>query len=302
MSILNSTPDRGCVPTGCRMADRLVVCASHSPGKDRDTERREGTEFRAALADAAQRCQGFDPDVVVVFGGDHRRAFNHVVPTFAVALSATIIAEGPHPGGTLDVATDVGLAACEFLLGANFDVAVCRDIALDHAFAQPLRDLLGDVAAKPVIPIPINCATAPLPTAARVLDFGVAVAEFLDRQHLRALVIGTGGLSHSPPSLDVDAYQLTDDERRRLISEGMPAAREKIRPDWDEEVLAAFARWDPEALTHLVDTARIRGGSGANEVRTWLAAAAAGGGQPLRTLVYQPVPEWITGMAVAVSA
>ncbi|BBZ70496.1 3-carboxyethylcatechol 2,3-dioxygenase [Mycobacterium paraseoulense] len=302
MSILNKAALARRASTGRRAADRLVVCASHSPGKDRDTQCLHGTKFRAALADAAQRCTSFDPDVVVLFGGDHRRAFNHVVPTFAVVLSATIIAEGPYPPGTLDVASEVALGTSEYLLRANFDVAVCRDIALDHAFGQPLRDLLGDLAAKPVIPIAINCATAPLPTAARVLDFGAAVAEFLDQQQLRALVIGTGGLSHSPPSLDVDAYQLTDDERRRLITEGMPAAREKIRPDWDEEVLAAFARWDTSALTHLVDVARMRGGSGANEVRTWLAAAAAGGGTPLRKLVYQPVPEWITGMAVAMSA
>lgn len=37
-------------------------------------------------------------------------------------------------------------------------------------------------------------------------------------------------------------------------------------------------------------------------VRTWLAAGAAGGGMPLRTLGYEPVAEWITGMAVATSA
>jgi 2,3-dihydroxyphenylpropionate 1,2-dioxygenase len=36
-------------------------------------------------------------------------------------------------------------------------------------------------------------------------------------------------------------------------------------------------------------------------VRTWLAASAAGGGVPLHRVVYQPVEEWITGMAVAVS-
>lgn len=284
------------------MTDRLVVCASHSPGKDRDTARREGGAFRAALDEAARRCASFDPDLVIVFGGDHRRAFRHVVPTFGVVHSGTVISEGPHPAETLTVATETAEAASMHLLGAGYDVAVCRDIALDHAFAQPLRDLLGAVTAKPVIPIPINCATAPLPSAARVLSFGTAVAEFLDQLALRTLVIGTGGLSHSPPSLEVDTYQLSEDERRRLIADGMPAARRKIRPDWDTEVLSAFEQWNPTQLTELVDAARVRGGSGANEVRTWLAAAAAGGGKPLERLVYEPVPEWITGMAVAASA
>ena len=71
-------------------SERLVVCASHSPGKERDVERAFGRRFRSALTSAAERAQQFDPDVVVVFGGDHRRAFRHVVPAFGVALSASI--------------------------------------------------------------------------------------------------------------------------------------------------------------------------------------------------------------------
>jgi 2,3-dihydroxyphenylpropionate 1,2-dioxygenase len=51
-----------------------------------------------------------------------------------------------------------------------------------------------------------------------------------------------------------------------------------------------------------VDSAHARAGAGANEVRTWVAAGAAGGGTPVTPVVYEPVPEWITGMAVATSA
>lgn len=51
----------------------------------------------------------------------------------------------------------------------------------------------------------------------------------------------------------------------------------------------------------LTDDARAQAGVGANEVRTWLAAGAAGGGKPLDAVVYQPVEEWITGMGLAVS-
>lgn len=83
--------------------DRLVVCASHSPGKERDVEHAFGRRFRSALDSAAERVRQFDPDLVVLFGGDHRRAFRHVVPAFGVALSASILAEGGHPAGDLDV-------------------------------------------------------------------------------------------------------------------------------------------------------------------------------------------------------
>ncbi|MDV3124607.1 3-carboxyethylcatechol 2,3-dioxygenase [Mycobacterium sp. 21AC1] len=283
-------------------SDRLVVCASHSPGKERDVEQLQGRRFRSALDSAAEKVRQFDPDVVVLFGGDHRRAFRHVVPAFGVALSASILAEGGHPAGGLDVPSALAHRLCEHLLSTGFDIAACRDIALDHAFAQPVRDLLGELAAKPVIPIAVNCATAPLPTARRVADFASEVGRFLDGIDQRVLLVGTGGLSHSPPSLEVDAYDLSDEERARIIAEGMPDARNKIRPDWDAEVLDAMSAWDLETLIHLVDTAHTRAGAGANEVRTWLAAGAAGGGKPVTPMVYEPVPEWITGMAVATSA
>src|ERR1700754_4659228 len=283
-------------------SERLVVCASHSPGKERDAEHAFGRRFRSALASAAERAQQFDPDVVIVFGGAPRRAFRHVVPAFGVALSASILAEGGHPAGDLDVPSEVSRGLCEHLLSAGFDVAACRDIGLDHAFAQPVRDLLGDLAVKPVIPVPVNCATAPLPTGRRVADFGAEVGRFLDGVADRVLVIGTGGLSHSPPSLEVDTYDLSDEDRARIISEGMADARNKIRPAWDGEVLEAMSNWDLDALIGLVDGAHQRAGAGANEVRTWLAAGAAGGGRPVTPLVYEPVPEWITGMAVATSA
>ncbi|MCV7278092.1 3-carboxyethylcatechol 2,3-dioxygenase [Mycolicibacterium flavescens] len=283
-------------------SERLVVCASHSPGKERDVEHAFGRRFRAALDMAADRVRQFDPDLVVVFGGDHRRAFRHVVPAFGIALSASILAEGRHPSGDLDVPPDTARLLCEHLLWDGFDVAACRDIGLDHAFAQPIRDLVGELADKPVIPVAVNCATAPLPRGRRVAEFGAAVGRFLDGLDERTVVIGTGGLSHSPPSLEVDTYDLGDEQRAKIIADGMPEARTKIRPDWDAEVLQAMSAWDVERLVGLVDNAHARAGAGANEVRTWLAAGAAGGGRPVSPLGYEPVPEWITGMAVAASS
>ncbi|MDT0495742.1 3-carboxyethylcatechol 2,3-dioxygenase, partial [Streptomyces griseus] len=133
-----------------------MVCASHSPGKERDVEHAFGRRFRSALDSAAERVRQFDPDLVVLFGGDHRRAFRHVVPAFGVALSASILAEGGHPAGDLDVPSPLTRLLCEHLLSAGFDIAACRDIALDHGFAQPIRDLLGELTAKPVVPVAVN--------------------------------------------------------------------------------------------------------------------------------------------------
>ena len=279
---------------------RLVVCASHSPGMERDVERAFGAGFRSGLAFAAEVVADFDPELVVLFGGDHRRAFRNIVPAFGVALSATILPEGGHDAGALTV-PDLALDLAEFLLDSDIDVAVCREIALDHAFAQPLRDLTGALQRYPVIPIPVNCATGPLPSARRTLAVGEAVGRFLDQCDQRVLVIGTGGLSHSPPSLELDAFDISDEERRRVIAEGAAAARKKIKPQWDNAFLEALNEPDLSRLADLTDAARSLAGVGANEVRTWLAAVAAGGGDPLSPVVYEPVEEWITGMGLAMS-
>lgn len=281
---------------------RLVVCASHSPGMERDVDRVQGAVFREGLVRTRQLVDAFDPDLVVLFGGDHRRAFTHVVPSFAVAFSAGILPEGGHPEGTLDVPQAIARELADHLLDSGIDISVCRDVALDHAFAQPLRDLVGSLDGRPVVPIPVNCATAPLPRASRVLALGDAVAGFLDGRPEKVLVIGTGGLSHSPPSLELDAWDIDPEVRARVIAEGAVAARRKIRPEWDAAFLDALGRWDRDRLAELTDGAHAAAGVGANEVRTWLAAGAAGGGVPLGTLVYEPVEEWITGMAAAVSA
>ena len=43
-----------------------------------------------------------------------------------------------------------------------------------------------------------------------------------------------------------------------------------------------------------------RAGNGGNEIRGWLVLAAACGDAPGETLAYSAMPEWKTGMGVAV--
>jgi len=56
---------------------------------------------------------------------------------------------------------------------------------------------------------------------------------------------------------------------------------------------------DIRQYVHLTAADIEPAGVGANEVRTWIAAIAAGN-LPLETVVYEPVREWITGMAISI--
>src|SRR5690554_6301245 len=134
------------------MSTRMTLCASHAPGMDRDTAGELGKKFREGVALARQAVAEFDPELVVLFGGDHRRAFAEVAPSFAVAYTASLLPEGTIPAEDLAVPTEISRELSEHLVAAEFDIAICRGVALDHAFGQPLHHYLPDVSRAQVIP------------------------------------------------------------------------------------------------------------------------------------------------------
>jgi 2,3-dihydroxyphenylpropionate 1,2-dioxygenase len=278
---------------------RMVVCASHTPGMLRDKAGEFGHAFRAGVAEAAARVAAFAPELVVFFGSDHRRAFVDPVPAIAVMTGAEGMGDLGSATGRYDVPAKIAAELAGRLLDRDFDITVGRDIALDHGFGQTYEQLIGSLPDVPVIPVYINCATPPLGRPGRAFALGRAVGEELSYLDQRVLFVGSGGLSHSPPSLVSTAAGLSDAERLAMNEAGRAAAMDKINPSWDEALLRRIAD-DPSSLEHLTSQDIAPAGVGANEVRTWIAAIAAGN-RPMETVVYQPVREWITGMAISVS-
>lgn len=278
----------------------LTVCASHSPGMARDHDRVQGAVFREGLTAARGHIESFAPELVVAFGSDHRRAFTSITPAVCVIAGATGLGDSGSPAGEYRVPTPLAEDLARGLLGTGFDVAVARGVELDHGFGQTIGDLLGSLDRYPIVPVYINCATPPLAPVARAAAIGRALRPLLP-QGRRVLALGSGGLSHSPPSLRQPLGALTDEERRRLNTDGFAEAQRWISPEWDARFLAALERNDQAWLEGLTESDIAPAGVGANEVRTWVAAQALGD-QQMTTLAYEPVPDWITGVGVAVSS
>lgn len=278
----------------------MVICASHAPGMLRDTEARFGLTFRAGVAEAARRVAAFSPELVVFFGSDHRRAFVDSVPAIAVMAGADGLGDLGSPTGSYDVPTQLAEQLAGGLLARDFDVTLVRKVALDHGFGQSYSQLIGELPSVPVIPIYLNCATPPLSKPARAHALGTAVGEELAHVDKRVLFVASGGLSHSPPSLVASAAGMDDAQRLAMNAAGIEAAKTKIDPAWDEAFLRRIAD-NPETLAELTDSDIEPAGVGANEVRTWIAAVAAGR-TPMQTIAYEAVPEWITGMGLTASA
>jgi 2,3-dihydroxyphenylpropionate 1,2-dioxygenase len=297
---------------------------SHSPLLDITEQSPElEADVRAALATARAFAADFDPDVVVVFAPDHYNGFFYrLMPAFCLGTAATAIGDYGSLAGALDVPTELARACAGAVLGAGVDLATSHQMELDHATAQPLRELFDALDARPVIPVFINAAAPPLAPLSRARQLGAAIGRFFAARDERVLFVGSGGLSHDPPVPTLDTASPATAERlvsgRRLtaeeaegkhtgaIAEGMRLAagtseRRSLSPSWDAVFLDLVTAGSLAELDGWSNDDIGRHGSGAHEIRTWLAAyaaLAAAGSYEVGYRYYRPIPEYIAGFGV----
>lgn len=271
-----------------------VACLSHSPAMTNDPAGAQ--EFRRAGARVAAAAAAFAPDLVVYFGPDHRRAMTELLPCFTIAEAAQGFGDWETSTQDYDVPADHAQALGKFLLDADIDIAMAGNLRLDHGFSLTMEQVFGSLGKVPVIPVVINCIGQPMARMRRVAALGSAVGDYL-RQTLsngeKVLILGSGGLSHSPPNLEPGFSDATPEQRKLM----MLAARDGVAEQWDGDFLRRLEN-DWEGLATLDDAVLARGGTGGAEIRTWVAATFAGRAA-LETLAYEPVPGWFTGMGVA---
>lgn len=302
----------------------LGVGASHSTlmnthwDKVVHTDRAEA--FRDGLVAARDRIAQAHPDVVIVVGSNHFRGFwLDLIPAFTLGVGEVIAAgDGGTPKGPQKTDPEFAQELAAELVGAGTEVAISARLQIDHGQAHAIQYLLDGLDV-PVVPLVVNVFAAPLPTLPRVAELGANIAEAITRigGDKRVVVVASGGLSHQLPwpsdwtdphgedeEFLVEAWlngrgewEKYDKHRREIIV----AAQPTIFTDFDEQFLADLEKGELASYTQLT-TPQIeaRAGNGGQELRTWLVMAAALGFAPGKALAYSPMPEWLTGMGVAV--
>lgn len=307
----------------------MLACMSHTPGMGLVDAGPDGAEAMAALARLRSRIEAFGADLVVLFGSDHFNGFFYdVLPPFCVGMAAETIGDYGTQRAELQVPTAIAEEIALAAQSADIDVAVSYRMNLDHAFSQPLQHLLGDVRAKPVIPIFLNAAAPPRPSMSKAAALGSVTGRLLSRAHAerRVLVIGSGGLSHDPPTPTLEAappsvrermisgrFGTVEDRqsRERMVIDAARAfasgdpSQTQLKPfdrDWDETVITLLSDGRLPELSAWTDRSiGERGGRGGQEIRTWLAAfslAAAYGPYRAETLFHRQLPAWLVSFAV----
>ena len=284
-----------------------LICASHSPLMEfaSPQEKYKEEKVRETFAKLAKEVEDYNPTLIITFGPDHFNGFFYdLMPSFCVGIRAKAAGDWDYgkDNDHINVPEETAISLVRRVLDEGVDVAYSYRMQADHGVTQPLHFLCGGKLDRyPTIPIFINGAAAPMPTTKRTVALGRAVGQFIKSLNLeneRVLVLGTGGLSHDPPTPqmgsvppEVEEFLIagrnpTIDARNarqgKIIAVGQKLAAGDtsvavpLNPEWDRALLETFAKADFAAIEAMTEAEiRVEGGRGGQEVRSWMAAFAA---------------------------
>lgn len=313
-------------------SEAYVACVPHVPIlslQEREVNPELWRAYEARIAELA----AFDPDVVIVFGGDHYSNIRlNLSPTFIVGHAAEAINDCGGVPGKLDVPKELSTKLADFLVDNDFDIAVSYDMGVDHGFSNALGFFFhGKLDARPVIPVHINSLSDPRPSFRRCRQLGEAIGRWAASLGKRVAFIGSGGLSHQTsfifPQFDTAPDEkvrdfivhrgspdgITDEKWHGDIDAGMKKLSAEIiagefkapwiNKEWDEHFLEVFTAGDLSRFDSWTDAEVLdKAGYGGGEIRMWIAAAAAGlaaGAPGLKTDFYSENTPLAIGAGIA---
>ena len=218
----------------------------------------------SAMAELGRELDEAKPDVLIVLGIDHLETFLlTAVPTFAIVNGdrATASFAGHHYD--LPIHEPMARKLLQGLVSRGIDLSYAQEAILGHAFAVPF-EYIHENRDIPVVPMFVNVYLPPLPTTARCLEVGRAIAEVIEETDLKVAVLASGGMSHYPgtwkyyyPEYDFDRWAIQE------IEEGRPESIMELTGEQLDEV-------------------------GNTELLPWMIMWGAIGNRPGELLTYQP--------------
>ena len=260
---------------------------SHAPGITgrahmvENTDKRD--EFYAALEAQRQDIMNAGAEAIIVIAAEHfANFFMNNMPAYCIGISENY--EGPIEDPEwlaiekteIPGAPDLGKRITRHVMD-SVDVAYSEEWKFDHGIMVPLNFLTPNYDL-PVIPVNINCQGPPLTPLHRSWAFGEALRRACDAVPEKIALVVTGGISHWPATPDSG----------------------KINEAWDREFLDRLMRNDKESLLSYNDEDTYRdAGQGGFEIRTFITAAAAAGGEGDLKFYTAELPIFAVGCTVA---
>ena len=263
----------------------MAYSASHAPMMTADREsapRAQADNFFGSLRTLRERAIETGVEAIVMVSGEHFSNF------FFDNFPQIVIGVGDSHVGPKELWLKIPKVAVESnpklaqhilskTVAAGFQPALSSKMTVDHGFMTVYYEL-DPLMRLPMVPIVMNCTVPPLMTLRHAYDFGVALGEAIRSYDGldRIALVGAGGLSHfvgEPRVGDIDE-------------------------EFDRWFLSQLESGDLDDLLAMPNDELMLAGNGTGEVRSWVAVAAAMHGRGAKTLAYEPIYEWITGMGV----
>lgn len=264
-----------------------VYAASHGPLIVRNWQniRPDNQQsISTAYSELGRRFKAARPDVLIIISPDHwTNFFIDNLPSICVGVGE--VHEGPNEPWLKDfphreIAGHPQLAEhiLNTALSRDFEPSVSHHLILDHGFCIPLWKA-GIEPLPAIVPIILNDIEPPFPTVKRCYAWGEMLAGAIASypEDLRVAVMGTGGLSHSigEPTMGL------------------------VEEEFDSDCLRLFASGNQRPLIDFLTQRLPTVGNGASEIRNWIAAHGAAGGNGFDLINYKAIPEVYVGFGVA---
>ncbi|QSR24163.1 hypothetical protein CFH99_00810 [Nocardioides aromaticivorans] len=233
----------------------------------------------AGFEEIGDRVRESGADIVVLVSSEHGPTLppSGPQPPFVVGTGETIRTFGEMgiPKTSFSGHPDFARGFVRHAAAAGFDLAMIERFQADHGTAIPVLKMFPKLDV-PIVPVIVNSLVAEATaTAARCHQLGQVLADYAGSRAERVAVIGCGGLSHWPGTPEMG----------------------RINEDFDREFLALLeSGGGAHAASWTTDYILENAGNGGLEIRNWILVSGAVGDQPGRSLYYEPIPQWVTGM------
>ncbi len=299
------------------------VALSHSP-LIMTNEENAGEKGQGFLHTAQEMKKWLDDtgvEIVVLVSDDHFNSYfyNHM-PSFTIGIGEC---EGwgdwRLPKYKIPVQQELAKHILHTGLENNIDFSYTLSMKVDHGHTQVIHFLNPELNI-PVVPIAVNTVAGPLPTMDRCFQVGEILRQSIESWETdkKVAIVASGGLSHWVPIPKIDSKRAEDQALIEILKNGRQEIeqldeylqnREKrvtritsgaVNEEWDRQFLQLMKTKDYQTLRSW-DSKFIEenGGNGGQEIRNWLVLMGALQSYDDNVAFYEPIPEWVTGMAIA---
>jgi protocatechuate 4,5-dioxygenase beta chain len=219
-----------------------------------------GPEIDRYYGEVAERLRAVEPEALIFITSDHYNMFFEAIPLFAIGVAEAAAGPSDYPEiarRELPIEASLARYLDQWLVDAEFDVAMLQELEFDHTVIAPLG-FVWPGEPIPLVPLFISAFLRPIASARRCFALGRAIREALTAraegpQRIAVIASGSFSVEIGGPRLFPDAHV------------GVPA------PQWTDRVVELLRAGDFEMLVAEATDEQLReAGNAAGEILDWI--------------------------------